>query len=281
MAARKRKGRSNLNGRHGAGQRGSAVVTILYVLGALVSLGLLGAGFYWMNVTQSEMAVDADTLCPAKGPVAMTVILFDVTDPLSAAQSNQLLQHLEREFAEAPVGTQFTMGVVSEYQDDWGATKPLCKPRSEKDVNSLTQNVVMVKKRYEERFLGPLNESLNQMIAASGANSSPIMESLQALIAGTPGFMNFSGPRKLILVSDLLQHSEAMSFYRGNDWQSFAASPAFQRLSHSFDGAKVEIFGVPRIVAKIRDPAAVEDFWLHYFDLQGADLPILHNLGDL
>ena len=234
-----------------------------------------------MNATQSEMAVDPDTLCPVAGPVAATVVLLDVTDPLSLAQSNQLMQHLEREFSDASIGTQFTMGLVSENSDDWGATAPLCKPRSERDVSSLTQNVAMVQQRYEERFRGPLNASLKQMIAASGANSSPIMESLQALIAGTPGFLNFRGPRKVILVSDLLQHSEAMSFYRGDDWQSFAASPAFQRLSHTLDGATVEIFGVPRIVAKIRDPGMVEDFWLHYFDLQGADLPVLRNLGDL
>ena len=244
-------------------------------------MAALGAGFYLMNKTSTAMAVDPETLCPATGRVAETVILFDVTDPLSSSQSNQLMQYLEGEFSDAPVGTQFTMGVVTENPSDWGATAPLCKPRSEADVSSLNQNVDMVRRRYEDRFLAPLNANLKRMITASGANSSPIMESLQALVAGTPDFLTFPGPRKVIIVSDLLQHSDAMSFYRGDDWQSFAASLEFQRLGRTLTGATVEIFGVPRVVSKIRDPQVVEDFWLHYFDVQGANLPVLRNLGDL
>ncbi|MCA0423361.1 MAG: hypothetical protein LCH61_08565 [Proteobacteria bacterium] len=253
-----------------------------HLIGAVVALGLLGAAGWWMNRTSAEMAINPETLCPlATGPVAETVILFDLTDPLAAAQTSQLLQHLEREFANAAIGTQFTLGVVSEDPADWGATSPLCKPHSEKDVSALTQNVPLVKQRYDERFLAPLEHNLQRMISASGASSSPIMESLQALTAGTPGFVTFTGPRKIILVSDLLQHSDAMSFYRGDDWQRFAASPAFQRLGRTLDGVDVEIFAVPRVVEKIKDPAVIEDFWLRYFDLQGARLPRLHSLGDL
>lgn len=255
---------------------------IPYLAGAVIALGLLGAAGWWMNRTSTEMAVNSETLCPlATGPVAETVILFDLTDPLAAAQTSQLLQHLESEFANAAIGTQFTMGVVSENPADWGATSPLCKPHSERDVSALTQNVPLVKQRYEERFLAPLERNLQRMISASGANSSPIMESLQALTTGTPGFVTFTGPRKIILVSDLLQHSDAMSFYRGDDWQRFAASPAFQRLGRTLNGVDVEIFAVRRVMEKIKDPAAVEDFWLRYFDLQGARLPKLHSLGDL
>lgn len=253
-----------------------------YIVGALVAVGLLGAGVWWMNRTAGTMAVDAQTLCPtATGPVAETVILFDLTDPLTPAQSSQLMQYLEREFRDAATGTQFTMGVVSEDPALWGATAPLCKPSSAAEVSSLTQNVAMVDERYQDRFVAPIEASLKSMISASGANQSPIMESLQALVGATPGFVTFSGPRRLILVSDLLQHSEAMSFYRGDDWQSFAASPAFQRLGRTLDGVEVMIFAVPRAVEKIRDPAVVEDFWLRYFDLQGARLPRLQNLGDL
>ena len=138
-----------------------------YVIGAVVALGLLGAAGWWMNRTSGEMAVDAQSLCPvATGPVAETVILFDLTDPMGPAQTNQLLQYLEREFSDAAIGTQFTLGVVSDNPEDWGATPPLCKPHSDKDVSSLTQNVPLVKQRYEERFLAPLQANLARMISA-------------------------------------------------------------------------------------------------------------------
>lgn len=251
-----------------------------YVLGAVVAIGLLGGAIWMMTRTAKDMAVDA-ALCPLDGPVAETAILFDLTDPLAPAQSEQLRQYLEGEFASAPVGTQFTMGVVAEDQALWGAKDPLCKPPSEKDVNAYTQNVELVKTRYRERFLDPLQANLDRMIGASGAKTSPIMESLQALVASTPGFLTFHGPRRLILVSDLLQNSDAMSFYRGQDWTSFQASPAFARLGRTLDGVAVEIYSVPREVEKLKDPTAVEDFWLRYFDVQGAGLPTVHSLGDL
>jgi hypothetical protein len=253
-----------------------------YLLAAMLALALLAGAGYWMTRTAEEMAVDADTLCPTStGPIAAVIILFDLTDPLVSAQSSQLVQYLEREFDDAAVGTQFTMGVVSEDPAEWGATAPLCKPRTEKDVSALTQNLTMVKERYEQRFRLPLEANIRSMISASGANSSPIMESLQALISDTPGFLTFTGPRRVIVVSDLLQNSDAMSFYRGDDWKSFSSSPEFARISRTLDSAEVTIFSVPREVEKIKDPTAVEDFWLRYFELQGARLPTLRSLGDL
>ena len=82
------KKKSNLGKKYGAGRSSANGGNLLYVFGAVVALGMLGAGFYWVNATQSEMAVDPDTLCPVAGPVAATVVLLDVTDPLSLAQSN-------------------------------------------------------------------------------------------------------------------------------------------------------------------------------------------------
>ena len=266
-------------GGRGKGQsRGSAAP---HVIGAVLAIGLLGGAGWWMNRTASTMALD-EAFCPvANGPVAQIAILFDLTDPMAPAQSAQLLQYIKAEFSKAAVGTQFTMGVVSENERDWGATAPLCKPPSEKDVSALTQNVSLVKKRYDERFMAPLQTNLDRMISASGAKTSPIMESLQALVANTPGFLTFEGPRRLILVSDLLQNSDAMSFYRGHDWKSFQASTAFHRLGRTLKDVQVEIFAVPRQVTKLKDPSAVEDFWIRYFELQGASLPELRSLGDL
>lgn len=275
--ARPRRRRSSRRSRHGGGSS-----IILYVLGALIAVGLLGAAIFYRGQTEQEMAVNPETLCPAAtGPVAMTAILFDLTDPLSAAQSKQLLQLIEKEIADASIGTQFTMGIVSEEPDAWGATAPLCKPRSGTDVSTLTQNVSLVEKRYEQQFLAPLHDNIQRMISSTGADHSPIMEAMQTLIADTPGYLTFAGPRKVIVISDLLQNSDAMSFYRGDDWQSFAASPDFLRLNRGLGEVDVVVFAVPRNVAKIKDPRAIEDFWVHYFDAQGTHLPTFKTIGDL
>ena len=103
------------------------------------------------------------------------------------------------------------------------------------------------------------------------------MEGLQALLAGTAPA---EGPRRIVIVSDLLQHSDALSFYRGEDWESFRASADFGRLARNLDGAEVTILRVPRPGAKV-DGAAVDDFWVRYLDVQGAERVDVEPLGDL
>ncbi|MCE8468066.1 hypothetical protein LZ189_03200, partial [Rhodovulum sulfidophilum] len=141
----------------------------------------------------------------------MTAVLLDLTDPLSPAQHSQLMAWLEEEIDAAPRGTQFTMGVVSEDHANWGATEPLCKPQTGASANSLTQNARLIDDRYHELFLAPLNARLESMVSASGADRSPIMESLQALVSDSAGFVTFKGDRRIVIVSDLLQHSATLS----------------------------------------------------------------------
>lgn len=251
------------------------------VLGAVAALAVLAGLFLVQRRTEEQMAIDPGTLCPTGGPRAMVAILVDVTDPLAPAQAMKLREYVRREVDDADTGTEFSLGMVSDDASRLGAQVALCKPHSGADVSQLNQNVRLVESRYEDRFLKPLNALFETMITASNAKHSPIMEALQALIGDTPGFVTFDGPKRVILVSDLLQHSDAMSFYRGEDWQRFIASPAAQRLSQSLGGAEIELYLIPRPAGFKGDPAVVEDFWLRYFDHQGAGLPVVHRLGDL
>lgn len=255
--------------------------TGMKIFGAILALGVIGGAFYWQSRVASEMSMDDMTLCPTLGPTGMITVLFDLTDPLSSAQAAQLRGRLDHLIDNAPTGTQFTLGIVSSDHDQWGASKPLCKPHSADNVSSLTQNTKLVERRYEKDFLTPLHNRIAQMINASGSATSPIMESLQALVAETHGFITFNGPRQIVVISDLLQNSQAMSFYRGDDWRSFSVSPNFARLGRNLDDAYVTIFKVPRPQEKIRDVAAIDDFWIRYFDLEGAHVPKVVRLGDL
>ncbi|MFD2815082.1 hypothetical protein ACFSYD_12825 [Paracoccus aerius] len=254
----------------------------MLIIGAVAVMAALGGGFWWAGQQTAQAAVDENTLCPvATGPVAMTSILLDLTDPLSPAQHSQLMAWLDEEIDRAPRGAQFTLGVVSEDPANWGATEPLCKPQDAASASALTQNVRLVGNRYREQFLAPLKANLEQMVSASGANSSPIMESLQALVSATPGFVTYEGPRRIVLVTDLLQHSDVLSFYRGGDWESFRNSADYERVGSTLTNAEVQVYQVPRPAEGIKDPHAVEDFWLRYFERQGAHAPGVKRLGDL
>lgn len=278
MMARRRRTSRRSGGR---GRHGAVGTPILTAVAALLVASVAGA-FWWSGQDQKANAIDEVTLCPVPGgPTAMTAILIDLTDPISPAQHAQLTALLDREVTEAIRGTQFTIGVVSEDPAGWGGSPSLCKPQSQDSASALTQNASLIDRRYRDRFVAPLRDRIAQLTGVSGANQSPIMEGLQALVAATPGFVTFDGPRRIVVVSDLLQHSEAMSFYRGGDWESFHASPAYQRLGSSLSGAEVMLLQIPRPGEGVRDPRILEDFWARYFDAQGAHLPSVKRLGDL
>lgn len=261
-----------------AGSTGTVNLTVLVIIIVLV----MGGAFWWSHKEQTVNAIDETTLCPKdSGPVAMTVMLIDLTDPITLTQKLQLLTWFEKEISDAVRGTQFTMGIVSENSDEWGSTDPLCKPQYAGSASALTQNASLIEQKYRKRFLEPLQANIMRMVTSSSAKKSPIMESLQTLVSETPNFITFKGPKRLVIVSDLLQNSDALSFYKGEDWQSFRTSPDFQRVGSTLTNAEVVILQIPRPFEGVEDPETLEIFWTKYFDLQGAHLPIVKKLGDL
>lgn len=255
---------------------------MLAVIAAICVIAVLLMAFLWSEKERQISEVDPNTLCPVStGPIGMIAILVDVTDPLTLTQYSKLQAWLAKSINDAPRGTQFTLGIVSDNSEKWGTKTALCKPQDAGSADGFTQNAKLIGSRYKSDFLDPLEAQLANMVRASGAKQSPIMESLQTLIAQTPGFVTFSGPRRIILISDLLQHSSVLSFYRGDDWESFSSSAAFQRMGHSLLEAEIEIYQVPRPGEGVKRPEILEDFWLRYFDIQGAHLPKVKRLGDL
>jgi hypothetical protein len=119
-------------------------------------------------------------------------------------------------------------------------------------------------------------EALDGLLAAPEADSSPIMEALQRFLAAIPGWNE--APARVVLVTDLVQHSDVFSFYRGGDWESFRASGAADRLARSLDGVEVAILRFPRPAVS---QATVDDFWVRYLDAQGAARVSPTVLGDL
>ena len=126
----------------------------------------------------------------------------------------------------------------------------------------------------------------NRRVELILARRAPIMESLQALVAETPLLVEVASStdqrdRRVVIVSDLLQNSEVVSFYRGQDWSDFEASRDFARLARNLDGVEVEILRLPRDEPAIRDPKVIDDFWVSYFDMQGAIRVNTRTIGDL
>ena len=273
-------GRRARGGSRGSDSGGSGLVSNWkWFLLAAISVAFLGGAFWLMNALE-EPPLD-EALCPAGGPTAGAVIVLDLTDPVEASQIALIRQRIHSDIDDSAVGTLFAVGLVRPEADERGARIAVCKPLSGAEASELYENPRMIEDRYVSAFRKPLDAALSAMLSSGTADSSPIMESLQSTLADAPGFSDAAFPRRLILVTDLLQHSPTFSFYRGNSWRSFAESANFQRLARNLNGARVEIMRLPRPGARIGDWKDVDDFWVNYFEYQGAARVRISTIGDL
>lgn len=251
------------------------------LLFALVGIGIAGGYFAW-SYASSRPSIDEATLCPGTGPTGALVVLLDLTDPLTQQQGARLRTLLEDRIASLPQDTMISFGVVSNDEARRGTLYASCKPADGSDASQIYENPTLIAERFEEDFMRPLRAGLDEAMRAGVEDRSPIMESLQTLIAETPAFETSSGAHELIIVSDLLQHSETLSFYRGESWEELRASGGTERLARNLDGAWVSVLRVPRPGASALAREQVDAFWARYFDMQGARAPIsVEVLGDL
>ncbi|ARD45114.1 hypothetical protein A3Q33_12815 [Colwellia sp. PAMC 21821] len=126
-----------------------------------------------------------------------------------------------------------------------GLSLPLfdkCLPQSEETVNELIENKHMIAKTFNESFMADLYSITESLTEKGDANSSPIMESL-ADISSLYGINKKLRLKNIILISDLLQHSDDFSFYNNSsiklDSQKLSLVP-------DFFGVDVEIYWLLR-----------------------------------
>ncbi len=238
----------------------------------------------WVIFVQSykEEPVD-EMLCPkASGPKAGLAVLLDLTDSLNPVQHKTLRGILDDRIKDAKQGTLIAVGAVRVDATKRDADFARCKPATGEEANELYQNPRMIEDRYRKEFLEPFEAIVSAMLDSPAANHSPIMESLQALLVSAPGFVDASYPRRVTIVSDLIQNSEAFSFYRGDSWQRFVRSNGAERLAGRLRNVELEICRIPRPGANV-DKAIVDDFWVNYAEWAGASRILTSTclLGDL
>ena len=230
----------------------------------LVLLAFGAGGFFFMSV-RTESRINEATLCPVDGPEAVLVVVLDLTDPLTERQSERLRRELHRQFENTAKDTMISVGVVSSDPMEKNPKFALCRPLKGSEAIEFYQNPSFVADRFTEQFQNPLEETIEAMMVAEEQPTSPIIESIVETLAATEGTRNKDLPRKLILVSDLIQNTNRHSFFRGQDWRDFEKSGAFSQISQALRDFDVVVIRIPKPERWSIDTAAVDEFWLRYF----------------
>lgn len=242
---------------------------------ALVALILLGTIGIYVAHRLGEPELDEE-FCPRSGPSTVTVILIDGTDQLNAVQQASVRLELETVRTRAPqYGRLEVYSIASTRENLITSEFSECNPMGPAgEQNEWTGNRKHAAQQWNLVFGEPLQAVFDRMLPGGAAGESPIMESIQsvALTAfGRPG----EGPaeRNLIIVSDMLEHSGAISHYKGvPNFDDFRASPSYAKVRAELDGVTVTILYVRRDTKGNVQGAAHIEFWQRYFADQGAVL---------
>jgi hypothetical protein len=245
-----------------------------------VAVVLAVAGIYF-SVTSSRHALDPETLCPPN-PSTITVLLVDVTDPMTAPQRQDFMNQLERLKNSIPRYGKLVIAKV-----DATSSKLLtpvivkCNPGTAQDENEATGAPAKLQKRWEEQFSKPLSVAFESIARASGANQSPIMESIQSVALTEfekPAVAK--KPRTLIVASDLLQNTPGANFYKPlEEPQAFVQSLAFRKARTDLRGINVELWMLQRSDSHLTQPRALPDLWDRMITEQGGNLTRVYNVS--
>jgi len=241
----------------------------LIALALVLLVGLVGA---YAFLARSRVDLDAETGCPLAGPSAVTAILFDRTDPINDKQKLFLQNRLDALREQTQKYEEVDTYSLQDQGDS--VVTPLlrlCDPGRGTDVSSLTGNPQLLHERWEKQFDAPLRNMLEAMEQGGGSKTSAIFEAIQSvsLQSFQSPKLKPDTPRKLIVISDLIQFTKTLDFYKNDlNYQNFGLSNEARRLHTNLDGVKVEVLFIPR--AKADRINKLVNFWTNWLVDQGA-----------
>lgn len=252
------------------------------VRNVLIVVAILGlAGFAYYKTTSSHRALDETTLCPLT-PDSLTVLLVDVTDPMNLPQRQDFFNELDKLVQQVPRYGKLAIVKVDPISDQ--LLQPVitrCNPGRSTDVSELAGNPAKLESMYREQFVAPLKAAFDDLASASGAPRSPILESVQSINltelqrSGVP-----EGKRRIIVASDLLQHTTDLSFYGGlPDPDAFTQSQPFNRVRTDLRDTEVELWMLRRDDAMRTQPRDLADLWQAIIHAQGGRLVRVYSVS--
>jgi hypothetical protein len=241
-----------------------AVVAVLYVRAML-----------------EHKSLNTVTLCPS-APASITVLLVDVTDPMNVPQRQDFINQLERLRSSIPQYGELVVYKVDPISDR--LLTPVitrCNPGTSKDASEVTGNPQRTQELWETKFKRPLDHAFEQMLGASGAKRSPILESIQSASLTEFQTKEADGkPLRLVVASDLLQNTDSISFYqRLPSPNELTSSQAFSRVRTDLRGVDVELWMLQRGDSRQTQPRALPDLWDQIITKEGGNLQRVYTVS--
>ncbi len=228
-------------------------------------------GLFAIAAFNSPPALDTETACrmDRKDP-AHTIMLIDQSDPFNPNDLDWVYEFVDAEARNLPKYGRLTV-LTPSAADPYNPTTVFshCTPGSIKDANPMFQNPRMIDDTWRDTFYQPLVTEVEAALVDTRQPSSPLSEAIFA-ITDRADFQKSHGQRRIVLVSDLMQHSAGFSFYKtGADYAAFQETQLGKQVPNMTD-----IDVVARIVPRQMYDLPLSDvkaFWRIYFKTAGAE----------
>ncbi len=224
-------------------------------------------------------------MCPEVGPSQVTAILVDTTDDLVPISRADILGRLDDLVSESRPDEMMIVYEASQSQAN--TIKPqikVCNPGDPDAANPLFENPGRIRQAYEERFREPLKRMFQHLLDDDEASVSPVMETIQAISVGVYARDAYEDiPKRLILVSDLLQNSKHLSLYREPlDYDEFARGMGAKALRTNLHDVVVEILFVQRDAhSRFGSSINLIKFWKRWINEQGGQIERVSRIDGL
>jgi len=170
---------------------------------------------------------DPETMCPEGGPSRVTAILVDTTDRVGPTSRADILGRLDELVSGSRPDEMMIVFETTPAAANVAAPRlTVCNPGNPDAANPLISSPELIRQRLEDGFRAPLARLFEELVDADEAAASPVMETIQAISVTVLARASYAGvPKRLILISDLMQHSEHLSLYRRPlDYGAFAGT---------------------------------------------------------
>ena len=244
---------------------------ILLLMGIVAILSCVGGAVIYSVFLNTQIELDANTGCPIDGPTSRTIIVIDQTDTFTPVQAVDIQNQFEAYKNSIPRYGELVVYTIGSQVE--AIQKPViraCNPGTEKDVDKLVESSIRVVRRWKEFFDKPMRNVIASVLQPTESDASPIIETIQAVVVKEFGPSNMDNTSKsLVVVSDLLQHSSALSQYgRAIDLKAFTLGDTFKKLSADLRDVKVDILYLYRNTHKNLQTNEHRKFWIGLFQAQ-------------
>ncbi|PKM12867.1 MAG: hypothetical protein CVV13_03935 [Gammaproteobacteria bacterium HGW-Gammaproteobacteria-3] len=245
-----------------------------------VLLIAIGLGYFGYIRQKLQPAFDAATLCPPGQSPAYIALVFDKTDAYNSVQQRFLNRYFSAFKTELAVGTRIALYVIDDLDRDLSAPDfEVCVPRTGEEANALYENPKLIRRRWLERFEQPLDRAIAGFMQPAHADQSPIMEMFQVIALSAFPVNATNATKKIIIVSDMLQHTPEWSHYRSRmDFSALAQTAYFQRIRTDLEGVEVQILYVRRDGMEKLQTKRHALFWAEFIAAMGGRVTLIEKI---